>query len=569
MTPISLTFRSKHLLLIAFLASASVKNAFHISQKENLFLNRYFFNQKPPQISILKSLVDTSTTWDRESWEAGFTNVEKECCSELSNRNIPLDLKGTYFRNVYGKFNVGDTKILHPFDADGMVVAITIYDGSVTFRNRVVRTKAFLQEQKTGKITERGTFSNHRIDGIFGNFFSTKFKNPANTNIVFWGGDVLALWEGGLPYQIEADSLKTIGEYTFGGLLQDGDKFTAHPRFDPRTENLIGFVNKPGVLKSTIKVLEFNKKFQKIAERSFDVPGLPFFHDFVVTENYYIFDAGPLSMDPLPLILGQQSPAQCIKFDSKSPSTILIIPRDANLPIQRVIVDTHFTFHFANGFEEKNGNIVVDAIWADKLVLDSENEGAGTFPVWETVDYEKEVPFATLQRYTFVPSDNKDSLGQPTSWSYTRNKLSHKNVEFPSINPQVSTQRHRYVYLGYGSNTEVASPLQGILKIDIAENKETMWLAKKEEYIGEVVFAPKKKEGCEIAEDEGYLLTHLSNWKKKYSEFLIFDAKDISKGPVYRAELPVVIPNGLHGNFVDGLVFEHSHILTKYNNLNS
>jgi carotenoid cleavage dioxygenase-like enzyme len=47
--------------------------------------------------------------------------------------SIPLDIEGTYFRNGHAKFEVGKVdKVMHPFDADGMISAVTIKDGQGT-----------------------------------------------------------------------------------------------------------------------------------------------------------------------------------------------------------------------------------------------------------------------------------------------------------------------------------------------------------------------------------------------------------------------------------------------------
>lgn len=43
-------------------------------------------------------------------------------------------------------------------------------------------------------------------------------KNTANTNIIYWAGRLLALWEGGLPHRLEPDSLRTVGAYTLKGV---------------------------------------------------------------------------------------------------------------------------------------------------------------------------------------------------------------------------------------------------------------------------------------------------------------------------------------------------------------
>ena len=81
---------------------------------------------------------------------------------------------------------------------------------------------------------------------------------------------------------------------------------------------------------------------------------------------------------------------------------------------------------------------------------------------------------------------------------------------------------------------------------------------------GEVVFAPKKDASPTAAEDDGYLLSFLSNWKAGISEFVVFDASDVSKGPIYRAPLSVTLPHGLHGTFANGLTFEQDDIISRW-----
>ena len=252
-------------------------------------------------------LTSASTTlWDRQSWEKGYTTCKKETCETL--KGLPDDIEGTYFRNGYAKFETGKTKLLHMFDGDGMISAVTIKDGLGTFRNSFVRTNGFKNEKKTRRVSARGTFGNHKAEnGLFGNFLNTKLKNVANTNIIYFGNRLLALWEGGLPYKLEPDSLRTLGEYTFKGTLKKkGGTFTAHPRFDPLTNRMIGFSAANEQKQSAVTVIEFDDDLKVMQSRVFQVPGLAFFHDFVITKNYYIFSTPQLDFDPLPFLLGSK-----------------------------------------------------------------------------------------------------------------------------------------------------------------------------------------------------------------------------------------------------------------------
>lgn len=60
-----------------------------------------------------------------DSWRDGYKTCKKEIVEALE-AGIPADLEGTYFRNGFGKFESGRVPILHPFDADGMMAAVTM-----------------------------------------------------------------------------------------------------------------------------------------------------------------------------------------------------------------------------------------------------------------------------------------------------------------------------------------------------------------------------------------------------------------------------------------------------------
>ena len=169
------------------------------------------------QTKELESGARASATYDRDAWSAGFSSAQKEVAGVLpaGTGSVPLDIKGTYFRNGHAKYEVGSDLIMHPFDADGMITAITIQNGEATFRNRMVATDGYRKERRYRKILYRGAFGTKRAGGMFANALDLKTKNVANTNVIYWAGRLLALWEGGLPHKLEPDSLRTDDIYFF------------------------------------------------------------------------------------------------------------------------------------------------------------------------------------------------------------------------------------------------------------------------------------------------------------------------------------------------------------------
>lgn len=235
-----------------------------------LFLQITSFTQYPIGLKKVAAIFSTSIplTYDIQAWRSGFTTCETETCTDLPVE-FPIDIDGTYFRNGYAKFEVGKDLIMHPFDADGMITAIQVSNGTGVFRNRFVNTDGYVRERKTKRVSYRGIFGTAKKGGVLSNIFDTKLKNVANTNVLYSSGRLLALWEGGLPHLMEPDSLRTIGQYRFRGNLDPKDVCTAHPRYDSITDRNIIFSEKRNMLKGStvVTIQEFDKNLTIVKKR--------------------------------------------------------------------------------------------------------------------------------------------------------------------------------------------------------------------------------------------------------------------------------------------------------------
>lgn len=100
----------------------------------------------------------------------------------------------------------------------------------------------------------RGMFGTVKSGGILKNAFDLRKKNVANTNILYWGQKLVALWEGGLPHSMDPISLETIGESTLGGVLGRGETLTAHPRYDPVKARQIFFSADVGPITTKVRL---------------------------------------------------------------------------------------------------------------------------------------------------------------------------------------------------------------------------------------------------------------------------------------------------------------------------
>ena len=131
---------------------------------------------------------------------------------------IPHDFPfGTYYLAGPGLFTDDHGSTVHPLDGHGYLRAFT-FDGftrEVKFMARYVKTQAQVEEHDpvtdTWQFTHRGPFSvlkgGHKVGNV------KVMKNVANTCVVRWGQRLLCLWEGGEPYEIQSETLDTVGRF--------------------------------------------------------------------------------------------------------------------------------------------------------------------------------------------------------------------------------------------------------------------------------------------------------------------------------------------------------------------
>jgi len=125
-------------------------------------------------------------SYDRQDWQKGYESVTQELdyWVEDIEGEIPPELNGTLFRNGPGLLDIEGHRIHHPFDGDGMISAIAFSNGRAYFRNRFIRTTAYVEEQKAQKILYRGVFGTQKSGGWLANAFDLRLKNIANTNAI-------------------------------------------------------------------------------------------------------------------------------------------------------------------------------------------------------------------------------------------------------------------------------------------------------------------------------------------------------------------------------------------------
>jgi len=473
--------------------------------------------------------------YERNDWKKGYESQpnEYDYWIEDIEGEIPADLKGTLFRNGPGLLEVNGQRIHHPFDGDGMISAIAFNEGRAHFQNRFVRTEGYLKEQQAGKILYRGVFGTQKPGGWLANAFDVQLKNIANTNIIYWGDKLLALWEAAEPHRLDPKTLETLGKDYLDGVLESGSAFAAHPRIDPSCEQnggepvLVNFAIKPG-LSTTISIYEFDQAGKLLRTQARSVPGFAFIHDFAITPNYCIFFQNPVSFNPIPFVLGVRGAGECVKFQANKPTRIVVIPRNSQEPVQILETQSGFVFHHANAFEQ-DGKICIDSICYASFPEVEPNSD------FRQVDFDAIAP-GQLWRFTL----------DLTEQSVQRQLLEERCCEFPYVHPKHAGRPYRYLFMGAAHRESGNAPLQAILKLDVTTGEEQLWSAAPQGFISEPIFIPRPNAS---QEDDGWVLTLVYNAGYHRSDVVILDGRDLNQGPVARLHLKHHVPYGLHGSW--------------------
>jgi len=509
--------------------------------------------------------------YDRADWASGFRNVGQELSNvplQASKGTIPTDLKGTLYRNGPGRLERGGHWVHHPFDGDGMITALRFEAGGLNLTNRFVRTEGWLAEEKAGKPLYRGVFGTQKPGGLLANAFDVRLKNIANTHVVKLGDQLLALWEASSPHALDPETLDTKGISLLDGVLKAGEAFSAHPRFDPGhhgEERMVTFGVKSGP-RSTIRLMEFAvaddpvsgvKAGQLLCERSDSFGGFAFLHDFAITPNWAVFLQNAIAFNPLPFLLGQKGAAQCLASKPGGQAQFWLIPRDsgayAGQPPRIVPAPEGFVFHHLNAWEEAidapegSNNPQEAAAPATLAPIVVESIFYADFPSigpdtdFRTIDFDL-IPEGLLERCRI-------DLATGTVGT---ERLSERCCEFAMVNPRREGLSCRYGWMAVAERETGNDPLQAIKKLDLVSGERRVWSAAPRGFVSEPVMVPRTTPagGPEPAEDDGWVLCMVWNGARCASDLVILDAASMEELAV--VELPLAIPYGLHGSFVEG-----------------
>jgi carotenoid cleavage dioxygenase-like enzyme len=434
--------------------------------------------------------------------------------------DMPRDLTGTLYRNGPNPQFAPRDANFHWFLGDGMVHAFHIADGRVAYRNRWVRTPKWQAENAA-----------HRA--LFGSWGNPMTSDPsiagtdggvANTNIVWHGDRLLALEEAHLPFMLDPDTLAPKGYQDFSAAMS-GSRFTAHPKLDPETGEMVFFGYSVGGFFTKSMLLGIVDKFGKLARLDkFDAPYSSMVHDFLVTRNHVLFPILPLTGSLERAMTGKPAYA----WEPAKGGYVGVMRRDAAISTMRWFqCDPCYVFHPMNAYED-----------GDKIIAHvMQYEAAPLFPDPEGRPGDPAKARASLYRWTFDLAGNSDA--------FRREQIDDLDGEFPRLDERFTGLGYRRGYYAARSGDRFDG-FDILASLDLETGKRSIYQAANGDGFSEPIFVPRR---AGAPEGEGWLLATVYRVAEKRSDLAVFDATALEKGPVALAELSHRVPQGFHGNW--------------------
>lgn len=433
---------------------------------------------------------------------------------------LPPELGGTLYRNGPGILEQFGRRYGHWFDGDGAMSAVRFADGRAEGAVRVVRSRGLEDERRSGRSKYAGYGTKARWPLPLG-----RVKNTANTSVLPWAGRLFALWEAGLPTELDPATLETIGERDLDGVVPFA--FSAHPHAVPARDRIYNFGVRYG-RRTLLDVFELEPGGRARRLVTTPLPGPTMVHDFIATERHLVFFAPPLRLRVLRLLTGLSTYSDALAWRPDEGTEVIVVPIDEPDRVTRFTAEPFYQWHFANAFER-----------GDELVVDFVRYADFGSNAW------LEALFRDTPRPA-ISSALHRAVIDPRRRSLRSEPVFEGSCEFPRVDPRRQAREHRFTWIAGHSSPAAARELQdAILRVDAASGAVSQTTVGDGRYVSEPVFVPRPG-GRD--EDDGWALTLVYDAAEDRSHVAVLDGRDLSV--VARAWFDHHLPATFHGAFL-------------------
>lgn len=323
------------------------------------------------------------------------------------------------------------------------------------------------------------------------------------------------------PFELTPE-LETVGAHDFDGKLRGA--MTAHPKTDPVTGELHFFGSSPLPPHLMYYVADADGRITHSAE----VPGATaaLKHDFAITRHYVVFIEGTVTFDPT------EHSGIPYGWNDAQPARIGVMPRGPRgaEAIRWFPIEPGSMLHAANAYEDARGRIVLEGPTVDR-------EGFRlSWNWWVGAPGRGTEPNARSYNRRWVIDLAADSVAEQITDDLA--------IEFPTLNEEFLGSEHRYQYAISFPDQEGQGGY-GIVKYDRTTGARDIHEAGDARLPSEAVFVPA---AGATREDDGYLLTVVSDLKQDASQLLVLDASGLDR--IATVHLPRRVTAGIHGSWI-------------------
>jgi all-trans-8'-apo-beta-carotenal 15,15'-oxygenase len=430
--------------------------------------------------------------------------------------DVPDVLRGTLLRNGPARYRRGERRYDHWFDGDGMLQQFHIDAGAIVHRGRFIATERYRKESAAGRFLYDGAGTDFADLPPGRNNDSI---NVANTALLPWEDDVLALWEGGSAYRVDPSSLATRGTVTWGEGLEHMP-FSAHPlvEADGSAWNF-GFAPYTGGGGSLI-VYRIAPRRGLLDLQLIPLPFGGYMHDFAMTGQHLVFllpayhyqrDAGTTFVERF-------------VWEPERGSRLLVIDKDDLDRRQWFELPAGFVFHFGHA-ATRGSSLHLTLCWYDTPDIMGQRMRAmlRDGSARERLDARAAVVTADLGR-------GRAGL-----------QISDTALEFPGF---------------YGAVPGPDAPLFGLgARRDGHGQRDTLCAFDAaagllDEFAHDRGVLAEEPLPVRARDGSRWLLQTTLDTRDAKTRLLIFDADAIGDGPRARAAMDRALPLGFHGTFL-------------------
>ncbi len=450
---------------------------------------------------------------------------------------IPSELNGAFYRVGPDYQYPPKCPDNIPFDGEGHVAMFRFTKGHVDFKSRYVRTQRF----KAQEAARRSLFGMYRNPYTDDASVKTLSRGTANTHVVYHAGKLLALKEDSPPVVMDPNTLETLDDYhDFKGKLTSRT-FTAHPKFDPETGEMLAFgYEAKGEATDDVAVFAIDRRDRITWQAWIKVPYVGMLHDFAVTQRHIAFLVIPMATNVEQMKLGGVHFA----WDSRLPTWLGVMRRGGDgRDIRWFKGPERCATHVMGAFSE-----------GERVYVDMDMALKNQFPFFPNAHREPYDPRAAEGRITRLTVDlTKRDIG-----TYDMEVIYPTVGILPRQDDRYHTLPYRYGFMPTMDPTRpfderlahvLTQPVNCWTRFDHATRSTSTFFAGSESTLQECVFVPRSKSA---PEGDGYLLGIANRLLEGRSDLVVVDTHRMEQGAVARVRLPFRIGAGIHGWWVTG-----------------